>query len=192
MEWLAEKREAGTRLSRLLTSTWTRTQETAPLISWHLVTMSEWEEMEVSIYFITCDDEMVMFDIQKLYIMVVEELPFNVADLLWRRSSREQRFSCFERHSLIWFDPYISLSLRTYQSNKPISLVFNWFDLLFFRFESLKRGYKIGKSCFFIQITSLYMVLVVFRRYAPGSYVLFLHEFTIYFMVLVNRIYSKT
>lgn len=44
--------------------------------------MSEWEEMEVSIYFMTCDNEKVMFDIQKLYIMVVEELPFNVGDLL--------------------------------------------------------------------------------------------------------------
>ena len=33
--------------------------------------------------------------------------------------------------------------------------------------------------------------LVVFRRYAPGSYVLFLQEFTIYLMVLVNRICSK-
>ncbi|CAH8321043.1 unnamed protein product [Eruca vesicaria subsp. sativa] len=36
----------------------------------------------VAINFVTCDDERILFDIQKFYNVVVEELPSNVAILL--------------------------------------------------------------------------------------------------------------
>ncbi|KAF5749402.1 hypothetical protein HS088_TW04G01371 [Tripterygium wilfordii] len=36
----------------------------------------------VAIKFVTKDDERMLFDIQKLYNVVIEELPSNVADLL--------------------------------------------------------------------------------------------------------------
>ena len=41
-------------------------------------------------------------------------------------------------------------------------------------------------------INQLYIyILVVFRRYAPDSSILYLNEITIYFMVLVKKICSK-
>ena len=42
-----------------------------------------------------------------------------------------------------------------------------------------------------MNLSKSYYTLVVFRRYAPGSYVLFLHEYTIHVMVVVKNICSK-
>ena len=43
----------------------------------------------------------------------------------------------------------------------------------------------------FSHLLRTYIILVLLRRYAPDSYVLFLHEFTIHFMVLVKKNVQK-